>query len=143
MEDKFRKQFPSRKLLDIVSSTRIWKIQHNAAIIIQRAWRAYRARKHALTDRVKSTQTLKSSTTIHHSFGQKLGHFFHVGGDRRRRSSLRDGAPLTLRPGGAGVSMNGNSTSKSFHFPLLRLLLHLLGISFDHHVKYTFLFLQI
>jgi hypothetical protein len=48
MEHKFRKQFPTRKLLNIVSSTRVWKIQHNAAVTIQRAWRAYRARKHPL-----------------------------------------------------------------------------------------------
>jgi hypothetical protein len=59
MEHKFRKQFPTRKLLDIISSTRVWKIQHNAAVVIQRAWRAYRARKHA-------HQVNKSSISLNH-----------------------------------------------------------------------------
>jgi len=125
MEAKFRKQFPSRKLLDIVSSTRIWKIQHNAAVIIQRAWRVYVAQKHALTDRVKSTQTVKSGGTPHHGFGHKLGQFFHVGGDKRRRSSLRDGIPYNLRPGGS-VSSNALLSILFWKSGNFRILFHLL-----------------
>ncbi|ODN03643.1 Sodium channel protein 60E [Orchesella cincta] len=46
MEVKFQKQFPSRSFLDIVSSTRIWKVEHNAALKIQKAWRRYIKKKH-------------------------------------------------------------------------------------------------
>ncbi|KAL5288421.1 hypothetical protein ACFFRR_008949 [Megaselia abdita] len=41
MDVKFKKQFPTRKELEIVSSTRIWKRQDKAAKIIQNAWREY------------------------------------------------------------------------------------------------------
>jgi hypothetical protein len=41
MDVKFRKQFPTRKELEIVSSTRIWKRQEKSAKIIQTAWRDY------------------------------------------------------------------------------------------------------
>lgn len=44
MEDKFHKQFKNRNLLDIVSSTRRWKIEYNAVIRIQRLWRRRRAK---------------------------------------------------------------------------------------------------
>lgn len=45
MERKFDEQFPNRGLLDIVSSTRRWKLEYNAAVIIQRAFRSKRARR--------------------------------------------------------------------------------------------------
>lgn len=41
MDQKFKKQFPTRKELEIVSSTRIWKRQEKAAKTIQTAWREY------------------------------------------------------------------------------------------------------
>lgn len=41
MEQKFAKQFPTRNNLDIISSTRRWKREQNAATIIQRHWRSY------------------------------------------------------------------------------------------------------
>lgn len=41
MDIKFKKQFPTRKELEIVSSTRIWKREDKAARTIQRAWRDY------------------------------------------------------------------------------------------------------
>lgn len=41
MDVKFKKQFPTRKELEIVSSTRIWKRQERAAKTIQTAWREY------------------------------------------------------------------------------------------------------
>lgn len=41
MDIKFKKQFPTRKELEIVSSTRIWKREDKAARTIQRAWREY------------------------------------------------------------------------------------------------------
>lgn len=43
MERKFDQQFPNRGLLEIVSSTRRWKVEWNAASKIQKAWREYRA----------------------------------------------------------------------------------------------------
>lgn len=41
MDVKFKKQFPTRKELEIVSSTRIWKRQEKAAKTIQTAWKDY------------------------------------------------------------------------------------------------------
>ena len=41
MDEKFKKQFPTRKELEIVSSTREWKRLDNAARIIQRFFKIY------------------------------------------------------------------------------------------------------
>ncbi|XP_031618644.1 sodium channel protein 60E isoform X2 [Contarinia nasturtii] len=41
MDVKFKKQFPTRKELEIVSSTRIWKREDKAARTLQYAWREY------------------------------------------------------------------------------------------------------
>lgn len=41
MDVKFKKQFPTRKELEIVSSTRIWKREDKAARTIQNGWREY------------------------------------------------------------------------------------------------------
>lgn len=41
MDVKFRKQFPTRKEIEIVSSTRIWRREEKAAKTIQVAWREY------------------------------------------------------------------------------------------------------
>lgn len=41
MSVKFKKQFPTRKELEIVSSTRIWKRQDKAARLIQKTWKDY------------------------------------------------------------------------------------------------------
>lgn len=41
MDVKFKKQFPTRKELEIVSSTRIWKRQDKAARLIQLRWRDF------------------------------------------------------------------------------------------------------
>ncbi|EDW31559.1 GL11199 [Drosophila persimilis] len=41
MDVKFKKQFPTRKELEIVSSTRIWKRQEKAAKTIQTGWKDY------------------------------------------------------------------------------------------------------
>ncbi|ODM93572.1 Sodium channel protein 60E [Orchesella cincta] len=66
MERKFQKQFPTRRLLDIVSSTRRWKFENNAARKIQRYWRAYRKRKNAVpVAPVKSV----ASRSIRHGHG--------------------------------------------------------------------------
>ena len=96
MEAKFLKQFPGRKLLDIISSTRIWKMQHNAAVIIQRAWRAYLKRKRVGQERTKSNESVRSSDSGKHKGGRtamdKIGQFFHLGGGHsgKRKSSAKD-----------------------------------------------------
>lgn len=41
MDMKFKKQFPTRKQLEIVSSTRIWKRQDKAARLIQKTYKDY------------------------------------------------------------------------------------------------------
>lgn len=41
MDLKFKKQFPTRKQLEIVSSTRIWKRQDKAARLIQKTFKEY------------------------------------------------------------------------------------------------------
>ncbi|CAG7718468.1 unnamed protein product [Allacma fusca] len=84
MEHKFRKQFPTRKLLDIISSTRVWKIQHNAAVIIQRAWRAYVVRKRVRDPRKSSTSVPHQGSRTsrpanqHHGMLNKMGNLLHI-----------------------------------------------------------------
>lgn len=41
MDFKFKKQFPTRKELEIVSSTRMWKREDKAARLIQRTFRDF------------------------------------------------------------------------------------------------------
>ena len=41
MDEKFKKQFPTRKELEIVSSTRVWKRLDSAARVIQKFYRLY------------------------------------------------------------------------------------------------------
>ncbi|CAL8088469.1 unnamed protein product [Orchesella dallaii] len=65
MEKKFQKQFPTRRLLDIVSSTRRWKYENNAARKIQRYWRANRKRKAAAALAAKASRRTMKSTKPH------------------------------------------------------------------------------
>ena len=49
MDEKFKKQFPTRKELEIVSSTREWKRLDTAARVIQKFYRLYiRSKTHQL-----------------------------------------------------------------------------------------------
>ncbi|XP_076667636.1 sodium channel protein 60E isoform X3 [Andrena cerasifolii] len=59
MDLKFKKQFPTRKELEIVSSTRIWKRQDKAARLIQRTIREYIAAK---KERERMAQEVDSQT---------------------------------------------------------------------------------
>ncbi|XP_035702487.1 sodium channel protein 60E isoform X2 [Folsomia candida] len=97
MERKFQKQFPTRKLLDVVSSTRTWKIQHNSAIIIQRTWRKYILRKHPPPEKQKSTQTVKVGITSSHQ--DKLWRKI-IGGshDQKERKGRRESIALRDQP---------------------------------------------
>uniref|UniRef100_A0A182QPZ0 Sodium channel protein n=1 Tax=Anopheles farauti TaxID=69004 RepID=A0A182QPZ0_9DIPT len=60
MDQKFKKQFPTRKELEIVSSTRIWKRQEKAAKTIQTAWREYLRMKR---ERERSPMSLDEENT--------------------------------------------------------------------------------
>ncbi|XP_051859444.1 sodium channel protein 60E isoform X3 [Drosophila albomicans] len=83
MDVKFKKQFPTRKELEIVSSTRIWKRQEKAAKTIQTAWKDYLRRK-----REKERSNSGDSATQTSSPGgwqSKLSalNFFHLQVSRR------------------------------------------------------------
>ncbi|KFB48601.1 AGAP007086-PA-like protein [Anopheles sinensis] len=60
MDQKFKKQFPTRKELEIVSSTRIWKRQEKAAKTIQTAWKEYLRMKR---ERERSPMSLDEDNT--------------------------------------------------------------------------------
>ncbi|XP_058466071.1 sodium channel protein 60E isoform X1 [Malaya genurostris] len=60
MDQKFKKQFPTRKELEIVSSTRIWKRQEKAARTIQNTWREYLRLK---SERERSPMSLEDENT--------------------------------------------------------------------------------
>ncbi|XP_023033552.1 sodium channel protein 60E [Drosophila willistoni] len=83
MDVKFKKQFPTRKELEIVSSTRIWKRQEKAAKTIQLGWKDYLRRK-----REKERSNSGDSATQNSSPGgwqSKLSalNFFHLQVSRR------------------------------------------------------------
>ncbi|XP_032306804.1 sodium channel protein 60E isoform X3 [Drosophila ananassae] len=83
MDVKFKKQFPTRKELEIVSSTRIWKRQEKAAKTIQTGWKEYLRRK-----REKERSNSGDSATQTSSPGgwqSKLSalNFFHLQVSRR------------------------------------------------------------
>lgn len=64
MDEKFKKQFPTRKELEIVSSTREWKKLDNAARVITRFFREIRRAK-ATGERINIfTQTKKPAPTL-------------------------------------------------------------------------------
>ncbi|XP_031348219.1 sodium channel protein 60E-like isoform X1 [Photinus pyralis] len=89
MDIKFKKQFPTRKQLEIVSSTRIWKRQDKAAKIIQKTYREYtkrkRERERELERDVEDEQTQTSSPGG--GWQGRLSAFLHV--HRGSRASSR------------------------------------------------------
>ncbi|XP_055627097.1 sodium channel protein 60E isoform X2 [Toxorhynchites rutilus septentrionalis] len=85
MDQKFKKQFPTRKELEIVSSTRIWKRQEKAAKTIQTSWREYLRLK---KERERSPMSLEDENTQNSSPGgwqSKLSalNFLHLQVHRR------------------------------------------------------------
>ncbi|XP_008484520.2 uncharacterized protein LOC103521192, partial [Diaphorina citri] len=88
MDVKFKKQFPTRKELEIVSSTRLWKRQDKAARMIQRCYREYKRRRKEL----EAAQTVEEEDeiTANSSPGGwqgRLSAFLHV--HRGSRASSR------------------------------------------------------
>ncbi|XP_069361347.1 sodium channel protein 60E isoform X2 [Maniola hyperantus] len=76
MDIKFKKQFPTRKELEIVSSTRIWKREDKAARTIQRSWREYVKRKNRSPSPEEEEESTKWSPG--HGWGGKLSALLHV-----------------------------------------------------------------
>ncbi|XP_043277863.1 sodium channel protein 60E isoform X2 [Venturia canescens] len=96
MDVKFKKQFPTRKELEIVSSTRIWKRQDKAARLIQRTFRDYvamkRERERIAHEVDSQTQTsspggIGSEGRAGGGWGGKLSALLHV--HRGSRASSR------------------------------------------------------
>ncbi|ODM93576.1 Sodium channel protein 60E [Orchesella cincta] len=134
MERKFQKQFPTRKLLDIVSSTRLWKIQQNAAIIIQRGWRKYRLRKYPPTEKSKATQTnprVNPNAVPHTGLGgmmNRVGNLLHLSsgaaaaghpeqqqqlGTNNRGSKRRESMAMREPTSGVVTQQMGSSSSRT------------------------------
>ena len=126
MDIKFKKQFPTRKELEIVSSTRIWKRQDKAARLIQRAFRDYVAMKR---ERERVAQEVDSQTQTSSpggpgsdgrgggGWGGKLSALLHV--HRGSRASSRKSS----RASDASDTSDIGSASAAFfqNFPLLML----------------------
>ncbi|CAG9763901.1 unnamed protein product [Ceutorhynchus assimilis] len=87
MDIKFKKQFPTRKELEIVSSTRMWKRQDKAAKLIQKTWKDYLRRK---KDKERQDEDVDETTQTSSPGGDwrsRLTTFLHV--HRGSRASSR------------------------------------------------------
>ncbi|KAJ8670425.1 hypothetical protein QAD02_001684 [Eretmocerus hayati] len=126
MDVKFKKQFPTRKELEIVSSTRIWKRQDKAARLIQRMFREFirnkRERERVAQEVDSQTQTSSpggggSDGRGGSGWGGKLSALLHVHRGSRassRKSSRASDASDTSELGAASALFFQN-------FPLLML----------------------
>ncbi|KAJ8970053.1 hypothetical protein NQ317_012028 [Molorchus minor] len=85
MSVKFKKQFPTRKELEIVSSTRIWKRQDKAARLIQKTYRDYVRHKKEKEREAEDEMTQTSSPGG--GWQGRLSAFLHV--HRGSRASSR------------------------------------------------------
>ncbi|XP_025200916.1 sodium channel protein 60E-like isoform X2 [Melanaphis sacchari] len=94
MDVKFKKQFPTRKELEIVSSTRLWKRQDKAARLIQRSYRNFRRRKKDLTDLCSDTQSSSPG-----GWQSRLSSFLHVKG-------------MSISGIGGGIGSNSRASSR-------------------------------
>lgn len=81
MDVKFKKQFPTRKELEIISSTRIWKREDKAARLIQKTWKDYLImKKERERSPVSDDHTQTSSPGGWHS---RMANFLHLQVHRR------------------------------------------------------------
>ncbi|KAK9729113.1 Ion transport protein [Popillia japonica] len=87
MDIKFKKQFPTRKELEIVSSTRIWKRQDKAARLIQRTFRDYVKRKREKEREALDLEDGQTQTSSPGDWKGRLSAFLHV--HRGSRASSR------------------------------------------------------
>ncbi|KAF7997448.1 hypothetical protein HCN44_006019 [Aphidius gifuensis] len=124
MDGKFKKQFPTRKELEIVSSTRIWKRQDKAARLIQRTFRDYIAMK---KERERIAQEVDSQTQTSSpggigsegrggGWGGKLSALLHV--HRGSRASSRKSSRAS-----DASDFSEFGTASAWLFPNLPLLL--------------------
>ncbi|XP_011502595.1 PREDICTED: sodium channel protein 60E-like [Ceratosolen solmsi marchali] len=125
MDVKFKKQFPTRKELEIVSSTRIWKRQDKAARLIQRTFREFVTNKR---ERERIAQEVDSQTQTSSpggvgsdgrggGWGGKLSALLHV--HRGSRASSRKSSRAS---DASDTSDLGTASALFFqNFPLLML----------------------
>ncbi|KAJ8963979.1 hypothetical protein NQ314_005238 [Rhamnusium bicolor] len=87
MSIKFKKQFPTRKELEIVSSTRIWKRQDKAARLIQRTYKDYVKRKKEKEREAEEIDETTQTSSPGGGWQGRLSAFLHV--HRGSRASSR------------------------------------------------------
>ncbi|XP_063905113.1 sodium channel protein 60E isoform X3 [Zophobas morio] len=87
MDIKFKKQFPTRKELEIVSSTRIWKRQDKAARLIQKSFRDYIKRKRERERVQEEVDEMTQTSSPGGGWQGRLSAFLHV--HRGSRASSR------------------------------------------------------
>ncbi|KAK8392889.1 hypothetical protein O3P69_013130 [Scylla paramamosain] len=133
MEEKFKKQFPTRKELEIVSSTRRWKKMDSAAKTIQQAWRAFLKHRRELEKKnllLEEAQTQTSSpggSSIKSGF-RKVSNLLQVVpmpmSVPRRRSvtvlQVDGGGSSSRRASRASINETSTSPRGSFFFPISR-----------------------
>ncbi|KAJ6635625.1 Sodium channel protein 60E [Pseudolycoriella hygida] len=137
MDVKFKKQFPTRKELEIVSSTRIWKREDKAARTLQNAWREYLRMKKERERSPLSQEDENTQTSSPGGWHSKLSalNFLHLQVHRRgtatssrassRKSSRASDAsdlselagpwlnlPLMLVGGATDIVKNGENDEK-------------------------------
>ncbi|XP_061720824.1 sodium channel protein 60E isoform X2 [Cydia pomonella] len=105
MDIKFKKQFPTRKELEIVSSTRIWKREDKAARTIQRTFREYIKRK----NRSPSNEEESTKWSPGGGWGGRLSALLHVRrgshASTSRKSSRASDASDLSELGGAWLNL--------------------------------------
>ncbi|XP_065337432.1 sodium channel protein 60E isoform X5 [Cloeon dipterum] len=105
MDIKFKKQFPTRKELEIISSTRMWKRRDKAAKVIQRAWRRY---KRGDEEVVKRKVSSKRRPSFRLSFRRHSKQGRHQ--DKEKEGvELEDGETQTSSPSGNQLGWKGFS----------------------------------
>ncbi|KAK3877077.1 hypothetical protein Pcinc_018186 [Petrolisthes cinctipes] len=133
MEEKFKKQFPTRKELEIVSSTRRWKKMDSAAKTIQYAWRGFLKHRRELEKKnllLEEAQTQTSSpggSSIKSGF-KKVSNLLQVVpmpmSVPRRRSvtvlQVDGGGSSSRRASRSSINDTSTSPRGSFFFPFSR-----------------------
>lgn len=109
MDIKFKKQFPTRKELEIVSSTRIWKRQDKAARTIQNAFREYiRLKREREREPLDLEDEMTQTSSPGGGWQSRLSAFLHVHRGSRassRKSSRASDASELSELGGAWLNL--------------------------------------